>query len=117
MKLFNRPADTAAVDAAATLPEPRPGATPIGATQWRQRTRVSGRVRSVRVQPWSGVATLECTLRDNTGGLVLVFLGRREVAGIRPGVHLSAEGMIGEHDGRLAILNPDYEFDLVDQPT
>ena len=76
---------------------------------------MSGRVRSVRLQPWSGVASLECTLRDNTGGLVLVFLGRREVAGIRPGAHLSAEGMIGEHAGQLAILNPDYEFD-VDEP-
>jgi len=97
-----------------TLPLPKEGATPIGETHWRQRTRVSGRVRSVRVQPWSGVATLECTLRDSTGGLLLVFLGRREVAGIRPGVHLEAEGMIGEHAGRLAILNPTYELDPVD---
>jgi hypothetical protein len=96
------------------LPLPREGAVPIGETHWRQRAKVSGRVRSVRVQPWSGVATLECTLRDATGGLVLVFLGRREVAGIRPGVHLTAEGMIGEHNGRLAILNPVYEFDPVE---
>ncbi len=94
------------------LPPPKDGAMPIGETRWRQRAKVSGRVRSVRVQPWSGVATLECVLRDSTGGIVLVFLGRREVAGIRPGVHLVAEGMIGEHDGRLAILNPSYEFDL-----
>jgi RecG-like helicase len=86
--------------------------TPIGETHWRQPARVSGRVRSVRVQPWSGVATLECTLRDETGGLELVFLGRREVAGIRPGVRLTAEGMIGEHNGRLAILNPLYEFEV-----
>jgi hypothetical protein len=75
---------------------------------------VSGRVRSVRVQPWSGVATLECTLRDSTGGLVLVFLGRREIAGIRPGVHMTAEGMIGDHKGRLAILNPVYELEPQD---
>ena len=97
-----------------TLPEPKTGTTPIGETYWRQRARVSGRVRSVRVQPWSGVATLECTLRDTTGGLLLVFLGRREVAGIRPGVHMTAEGMIGEHGGRLAILNPVYELDPVE---
>ena len=88
--------------------------SPIGETRWRERARVSGRVRSVRVQPWSGVATLECVLRDDTGGIVLVFLGRREIAGIRPGVHLTAEGMVGEHDGRLAILNPVYEFDLTE---
>ena len=97
-----------------TIPDPSPGATPIGETHWRERAKVSGRVRSVRVQPWSGVATLECTLRDTTGGINLVFLGRREVAGIRPGVHLVAEGMIGEHHGRLAILNPTYDFEVSD---
>ena len=113
MKLFRTDlADRPLVDSA--LPAPAAGTVAIGDTHWRQRARVSGRVRSVRVQPWSGVATLECTLRDSTGGLVLVFLGRREVAGIRPGVHLQAEGMIGEHHGRLAILNPDYEFDPVE---
>ncbi len=96
------------------LPAPKEGSVPIGETHWRQHARVSGRVRSVRVQPWSGVATLECTLRDSTGGLVLVFLGRRAVGGIRPGVHLTAEGMIGEHKGRLAILNPVYEFEPID---
>jgi hypothetical protein len=91
-----------------------PTITPIGETHWRQQARVAGRVRSVRVQPWSGVATLECVLRDETGGIVLVFLGRREVAGIRPGARLVAEGMIGEHHGRLAILNPVYDLAAVD---
>jgi hypothetical protein len=47
---------------------------------------------------------------DSTGGLVVVFLGRREVAGIHCGTHLVVEGMVGEHGGRLAILNPDYEI-------
>ncbi len=96
------------------LPDPRTDAVAIGETRWRERARVSGRVRSVRVQPLSGVATLECTLRDSTGGITLVFLGRREVAGIRPGVRLTAEGMVGDHKGRLAILNPIYELDPQD---
>ena len=38
-----------------------------------------------------------------------VFQGR-QVAGIRPGVELTAEGMVGDHKGRLAILNPIYEL-------
>ena len=88
--------------------------TPIGDTTWRQYTRVRGRVRSVRIQPWANVATLECTLLDDTGGLELVFLGRRHVAGIRPGARLTAEGMVGEHHGRLAILNPVYDLDAID---
>jgi RecG-like helicase len=86
------------------------GTTPIADVRWRERARVAGRVRSVRVQPWAGVPTLECTLVDDTGGLWIVFLGRREVAGIGPGTRLVAEGRVGEHNRRLAILNPDYEL-------
>jgi RecG-like helicase len=76
----------------------------------RQRARVAGRIRAVRVQPWSGVATLECTVSDGTGSVLLVFLGRKQVAGVAPGAKVVAEGMIGEHRGRWAILNPDYRI-------
>ena len=86
------------------------GTIPIAEVVWRQTARVAGRVRSVRVQPWSGVASLEATIVDSTGGLIIVFLGRRHVAGVQPGARLIAEGMVGEHRGRLAILNPDYEL-------
>jgi len=71
---------------------------------------VQGRVRSLRIQPWAGVATLEATLVDDTGGVTVVFLGRREVPGIHCGSRLVVEGMAGAHRGRLAILNPDYEL-------
>jgi hypothetical protein len=39
-----------------------------------------------------------------------VFLGRRAVPGIEPGTQLRAEGMIGKHNGRLAVINPVYEL-------
>ncbi len=94
-----------------TAPAHRRGVVPIGDVRWRQRARVAGRVRSIRVQPWGGVPTLECTLIDDTGGIEVVFLGRREVAGIRPGSRLVAEGILGAHHGRLALLNPDYELE------
>ena len=45
---------------------------------------------------------------DESGGLGIVFLGRREVPGVRPGTRMVATGMVGDHGGRLAILNPDY---------
>ena len=85
-------------------------AVPIAEVQWRERARVAGRVRSMRIQPWGGAPTLECTLVDSTGGLAVVFLGRREIAGIHPGTCLAVEGTVGEHNGRLAILNPTYDF-------
>lgn len=87
-----------------------PGVMPIAEATWRRRARVAGRVRSVRVQPWGGVPTLECRLYDESGGLVVVFLGRRAVAGIDPGRRMVVEGMVGAHHGFLAVLNPDYEL-------
>jgi RecG-like helicase len=86
------------------------GVTPIASVTWRQRAKVRGRVKAVRVQPLAGVPTLECTVYDDTGGLAVVFLGRREIPGIRPGTTLTAEGMVADHQGRLAILNPAYQL-------
>ncbi|HET7653066.1 MAG TPA: hypothetical protein VFK42_08505 [Acidimicrobiales bacterium] len=77
---------------------------------YRNRVKIAGRVRSLRIQPWAGVATLECTIVDDTAGLTVVFLGRRKVAGIECGAHMVVEGMVGEHHGRLAILDPDYDL-------
>jgi amino acid transporter len=85
-----------------------PGTTPIGRLQWRQRARIAGRVRSVRVQPGGGPPTLEVQLVDPTGQIVLVFQGRRLVPGIEPGVRLLAEGTVGGRGRRLAMTNPAY---------
>ena len=76
----------------------------------RQRTRVAGRVKSVRVQPRAGTSNLECVLSDGTGGLLLVFQGRPRIAGIEPGARLVAEGMVGTWGRRPAMLNPSFEL-------
>jgi amino acid transporter len=86
------------------------GTTPIHAIEHRQRVRVAGRVHSVSVKPWSGVPTFECVLVDGTGAITVAFLGRREVPGLEPGTKLTVEGAVGSHRGRLAILNPLWEF-------
>ena len=101
------------VDGAAPAAPVQPnadGTLPIGSVEHRQRVMVSGRIRALRVQPWSGVPALECTLADDSGGIAVVFLGRREVPGINVGVKLKAQGVIGEHHGQLAMLNPVYEI-------
>jgi len=87
-----------------------PGATPIAEVAYRQRARIAGRVRTVRVQPHGGVASLECTIVDDTGGMALLFLGRRSIAGMKVGARVVVEGTVGEDHGRLAMLNPTYEF-------
>jgi hypothetical protein len=87
------------------------GAVAISDLEWRQPARVAGRVRSVRIQPWAGTPALECSLVDASGEvLTVVFLGRREVAGIRNGTKMVVDGVVGAHRGRLAMLNPIYEL-------
>ena len=93
---------------------PTPGSTPIGSVTFRQRTRVSGRVTSVRTSPIAGSPALSAELYDSTGGITVVFYGRRAISGIEPGAHLEVEGCVGELDGHLAIANPLYE---IHQPT
>ena len=90
------------------------GTVPLAELRFRQRARVAGRIRSVRIQPWSDVPSLECTLTDASGGeLLVVFLGRREIPGVRTGTQIVAEGMVGDKRGGLAMLNPDYELLVV----
>ncbi len=86
------------------------GTTPIGDAQWRQRVRVAGKIKSLRVPSGGATANLECTLVDRTGAILLVFQGRRRIPGISQGARLVAQGMVGAWEGRLAILNPDYEL-------
>jgi RecG-like helicase len=76
----------------------------------RGRATVAGRVRSLRVQPWSGTPSLECTLADETGSITVVFFGRREVGGVRLGTIMQVNGVAGEHHGMRAILNPEYRL-------
>jgi hypothetical protein len=84
--------------------------TPIRDVVVRQRVKVAGRVKSVRVQPRAGTSNLECVLSDGTGGLLLVFQGRPRIAGIEPGARLVAEGMVGAWGRRPAMLNPSFEL-------
>jgi amino acid transporter len=94
------------------------GAIPIALLQWRHQARVTGRVKTLRVQPWSGVPTLQCVLVDGSGeAITLVFLGRRSIPGIRNGTRMVAEAMVGKHDGKLAMINPTYELTSVPERT
>ena len=84
--------------------------TAIDAVRWRDRVRVRGQVRSMRVAPQRDVATLECVIDDGTGTLLAVFLGRRELAGVKVGSRIELVGTAGVHQNRLAILNPSYRL-------
>jgi amino acid transporter len=100
----------ASVRAGEDFGPPVAGTIPIGEAQWRHRVRVAGKIRSVRVPTGGATANLECTLVDGSGAILLVFQGRRRIPGIQQGARLVAQGMVGAWEGRLAILNPDYEL-------
>ena len=84
--------------------------TPIGSIEWRKRAQVQGRVTSIKTAPRGSAPTLEVEIWDESGGVSLHFLGRREIAGLEVGSQLRAEGMVGEEEGSMVILNPSYEL-------
>ncbi len=84
--------------------------TPIGKISWRKRAHVTGHVTAIRPAAMDSAPTLEVEIWDETGGVTLQFLGRREIAGLEVGSVMIAEGMVGEQNGALTILNPSYEI-------
>ena len=84
--------------------------TAIGEIQWRKRSMVHGRVTSISTAPRGSAPILQVEVWDHSGGITLNFLGRREIAGLEVGMEMRAEGMVGEEDGQLVILNPSYEL-------
>jgi amino acid transporter len=83
---------------------------PIGKISWRKRAHVQGRVNSIKSAPSNASPFVEVEVWDETGGVTLQFLGRREITGLEVGAQLRAEGMVGENNGQLIILNPSYEI-------
>jgi hypothetical protein len=58
----------------------------------------------------SDAPALECVIDDGSGeSIIFVFLGRHGIAGVHSGTLMVAEGMVGKHRGRLAMINPAYE--------
>lgn len=80
--------------------------TPAGDAEPRARIAVAGTVTDIAHTQWAGGPALEATITDDSGSLVLAFLGRREIAGVQVGRHLTAGGTVVPRRGRLIIMNP-----------
>ena len=86
------------------------GSVPILNCQDRQRVQLTGTVSSVTITPRAGHPALEVELRDGSGAVTLVWLGRRQIPGIDCGRTLKVWGRISCHDGKRLIYNPRYEL-------
>jgi len=90
---------------------PRPAkACPIGSAPDRVRVRLEGHLRTVTLRPRGGVPALEAELSDGTGSVSVVWLGRRQIAGITAGRQMAVEGRIGLNEKTRVLYNPRYEL-------
>jgi hypothetical protein len=83
---------------------------PIGEIPLREPVSMRGTLRTVTLRPRGGVPALEAELYDGTGAILLVWLGRRRIAGIAPGRDVQVHGRVGLQDGVKVLYNPRYEL-------
>ncbi|HVL64694.1 MAG TPA: hypothetical protein VM573_05930 [Actinomycetota bacterium] len=92
-----------------------PDVTPLDAIEARKRVKVAGVIQNIRIDPRSGSGSVEATIIDGSGSMVVRWLGRSSMRGVRLGAGLIVEGVAGKTaEGESLMLNPEY--DLVPDP-
>jgi hypothetical protein len=86
--------------------------TPIDAVRPREEVAVVGEITSLRIVPHEGSPWLEATISDGTGSIIVMWTGRRRIAGVAPGKRLVVSGRGAPYgkQGRVRLLNPRYEL-------
>ena len=86
------------------------GVVHIGKAPQRTTVTVCGQVRSVTLRPREETPALDVEVWDGSDSLHLVWLGRRRIAGIVPGIKIQATGRITTRRKVLTMFNPAYEI-------
>ena len=86
------------------------GATPIADTVAHDYVDVAGTLRTVTLRPRGTSLTMEADLWDGTGSVTLVWLGRRDIPGIRPGRRITVHGRVAQVKDERTIYNPSYQL-------
>ncbi len=86
------------------------GATPIADTSAHEYVDLAGTLRTVTLRPHGTSLTMEADLWDGTGSVTLVWLGRRDIPGIRPGRRIEVHGRLAWIKDERTIYNPSYEL-------
>jgi amino acid transporter len=86
------------------------GATPIADSTDHEFVDLAGMLRTVTLRPRGTSLTMEADLWDGTGSVTLVWLGRRDIPGIRPGRRIEVHGRMARIKDERTIYNPSYEL-------
>jgi hypothetical protein len=85
-------------------------ATPIAQAADHELVNVAGTLRAITLRPRGTSLTMEADLWDGTGSLHLVWLGRRDILGVRPGRRIIVRGRIARINDERTMYNPSYEL-------
>ena len=93
-----------------TISDPGAAVACAGKLVERKPATVAGTVRCITMPPRQGMPVLVAELFDGERSVNLVWIGRRRIVGIEPGVFLIADGRIAMVKGQPAIFNPTYQI-------
>ncbi|EAP98864.1 hypothetical protein JNB_01810 [Janibacter sp. HTCC2649] len=93
-----------------TISDPGAAVACAGKLVERKQATVAGCVRCITMPPRQGMPVLVAELFDGDRSVNLVWIGRRRIAGIEPGVFLVADGRVAMVKGQPAIFNPTYQI-------
>jgi RecG-like helicase len=86
-------------------------AVAIAELEPRKSCTVAGVVQNIRIDPREGRGSIEATIIDGTGRLVVRWLGRSSLSGVKLGVGLVVTGTVGKSsEDEPMIMNPEYEL-------
>jgi RecJ-like exonuclease len=88
------------------------GSTPISSCADRQLVHLYGDITAVSQSLQGGKPALQAELRDGSGTVTLIWLGRQEIPGIESGRQVSVSGRVScrSDRGRRVMFNPRYEL-------
>lgn len=87
------------------------GGTPLSDCADREIVTCCGTVRSISVRPRAEhVPALVAELDDGSRTVRLVWLGRRRIVGVDPGIYLQVHGRMTMLRGTPTIFNPAYQL-------
>jgi hypothetical protein len=93
-------------------PDPVPaGPFPIAHARSRERVDFIGEITSTAVTEQPHAPWFEAELDDGTGQVILVWMGRHGVPGVKAGRRLRVQGRLAPDRGRLVVFNPRYAFE------